>query len=199
MSPMVRTPLSIELALLGLFRSRPRYGYEIHHQLTQPTGLGLIWRLKQSQLYALLDRLEGEGLLEARLEQQESRPPRKIFKLTEQGLSAFLEWLQSPVPHGRMLRQEFLAKLYFARNEPAPSARLLLEAQRQACRDWLGSLKKQAESLSSERKYDWLVCQYRIRQSEAVLPWLDLCEKTLLDATIYSGQSENLLEADITK
>ncbi len=62
---MVRTPLSMEYILLGLVFKQPMYGYEIHQLLSQPEGLGLIWHLKQSQLYALLEKLEKDGLLEA--------------------------------------------------------------------------------------------------------------------------------------
>ena len=116
MSPMVRTPLSMEYILLGLVFKRPMYGYEIHQLLSQPEGLGLIWHLKQSQLYALLEKLEKDGLLEARLEYQETRPPRKFFTLTPQGKAAFQEWVQSPVEDARGVRQEFLAKLYFYQN-----------------------------------------------------------------------------------
>ena len=44
MSPMIRQPLTIEYALLGFLRQQPRHGYEIYQQLSDPTGLGLVWR-----------------------------------------------------------------------------------------------------------------------------------------------------------
>ena len=75
----VNLPLTTEHALLGFLRRRPMYGYEIHQQLTHPTGLGLVWRLKQSQLYALLAKLEEAGYVTTTIEPQETRPPRKIF------------------------------------------------------------------------------------------------------------------------
>ena len=58
MTPMVRRPLGVEQALLGFLTGRPMYGYEIHQCLSQPAGLGRVWRVKQSQAYALLARLE---------------------------------------------------------------------------------------------------------------------------------------------
>src|SRR3712207_5615002 len=109
---MLKQPITIEHALLGLLHDKPMHGYELYQQLMEPGGLWLVWRMKQSQLYALLARLEEEGYLVAELQPQAARPPRKIFHLTPAGLQAYQGWLASPVTHGRSMRQEFLAKLY---------------------------------------------------------------------------------------
>ena len=69
MCPMTPTPLTIEWSLLGLLRQQPMHGYELHQMLSTAEGLGLIWHLKQSQLYALLERLEERGYLSSTLEQ----------------------------------------------------------------------------------------------------------------------------------
>ncbi|MEW5960228.1 MAG: PadR family transcriptional regulator [Chloroflexota bacterium] len=177
---MVRQPLTTEYALLGFLRRRPMYGYEIHQQLADPTGLGLVWRLKQSRLYALLGKLEEHGLVTTTLEPQESRPPRKVFELTDQGRDAFLSWVEQPVEHGRRLRLDFLAKLYFAQQEGAAITQKLIEQQRQTCLSWLAEQQDQAEALAETQPYDWLVHQFRVSQIQAMLDWLDTCQKTLL-------------------
>lgn len=179
MSPMISSPLAMEHALLGFLRQRPMYGYEIHQKLAGSTGLGLVWRLKQSQLYALLARLEREGYVTAALEPQDSRPPRKVFHLTEAGLEAFLAWVQGPVPQGRKLRLEFLAKLYFARREGPGVALALIDRQRAACRVWLAEKQAEAGSGPGSRPYDWLVHQFRVGQMQAMLAWLDACQQVV--------------------
>ena len=85
MSPMVKTPLSMEHALLGFVRQRPLHAYEIHQTLAQAEALGLVWHLKQGQTYALLARLEEAGYLAATIEPQDLRPPRKVLHLTPAG------------------------------------------------------------------------------------------------------------------
>src|SRR3712207_428899 len=114
MSPMVKLPLTLEHALLGFLWQRPMHAYEIHQMLKEARALGLIWHLKQSQLYALLARLEEEGYITSITEPQGTRPPRRVMHLTSQGREAFQRWLVEPVAHGRDFRQEFLAKLFFA-------------------------------------------------------------------------------------
>src|SRR5262245_7706992 len=126
---MAQSSLTLEYALLGFLRQQPRHGYEIYQQLSDPNGLWLTWRMKQSQLYALLAKLEEEGFIEATLQLQESRPPRKVFQLTETGDAAFLAWVNSPVAHPRQMRLEFLVKLYFARREGDAVALHLVEQQ----------------------------------------------------------------------
>lgn len=175
---MIKTPLTIEHALLGFLRHRPMHAYEIHQTLLRAEALGLVWHLKQSLVYLMLDRLEEADYLTATLEPQGSRPPRKILQLTPNGQAAFTRWLVAPVAHGRDFRLEFLAKLYFARHDDPATATALLAAQQAVCQAWLADLDAQAAPLSGSRDYDWLVIQFRIGQIKAILAWLDTCADT---------------------
>jgi DNA-binding PadR family transcriptional regulator len=175
---MRQSTLSIEFALLGFLRQQPKHGYAIHQDLSDPAGLGPVWQIKLSQLYALLGKLEDAGYITATTEPQENKPPRKIFHLTNEGQSAFLSWVQSPVRHGRSLRLEFLVKLYFARREGADSAAHLLAAQRDQCHDWLATEQEIVnEEAANGREYSRLVHQFRLGQIQAMLNWLDHCEE----------------------
>jgi DNA-binding PadR family transcriptional regulator len=177
--PRVNLPLSTEYALLGFLRRQPMHGYEIHQQLSDATGLGLVWRLKQSQLYALLAKLEREGYVITTIEYQDARPPRKMFELTEVGRQAFQKWVRRPVPQGRKLRLDFVAKLYFAQREGPEVVTQLIEGQRTACRNWLNEQEEESEVLRYSHPYDWLVHKFRVGQIEAMLTWLDTCQETL--------------------
>ncbi len=177
---MVSAPLSLEHALLGFLRQQPMYPYEIHQTLAQAKDLGRVWHLKQSQLYALLARLEEAGYITTITEAQGTRPPRKVMTLTPGGLAAFDNWLASPVAHGRDFRLEFLAKLYFATQSGPDAVAALIEGQRQTCAIWLVDLAAQAAALRESSRFDWLVLQFRITQISAIVSWLDTCAATLI-------------------
>ena len=179
MSPMVSQPLSTEYALLGFLRQQPRHGYEIYQQLSDPTGLGRVWRLKQSRLYALLGKLERRGYVTTTLEPQSNRPARKVFELTEAGREAFLTWVQRPVQHGRRFRLDFLAKLYFSQQEGPAMTQKLIEQQKATCQTWLAEQQAEAAALRETQPYDWLVQEFRISQIKAMLDWLDTCVQNL--------------------
>jgi DNA-binding PadR family transcriptional regulator len=166
-------PVGIEYALLGLLRERPMYGYEMHQRLLQVEQLGLVWHVKQANLYALLGKLEAAGLLVSVTEPQGTRPPRKVLQLTPQGAAAFAHWMATPVEHGRDFRLEFLAKLFFAVQDAPEIASALLARQRQACEQALAELRTQGQRLDTRRPFDQLVLQFRIGQLQAMLSWLD--------------------------
>ena len=174
MSPLSRLPLTVEHALLGFLRAGPLHGYELHRRLSDPAGLGQVWRLKQAHLYGLLARLEEEGYLTSRQQAQPARPARKLFRLTRSGRAAYLDWVQSPVARGREFRMDFLVKLYLAEREEPPLTERLVESQRLALQDWRAAQQKQAASLPPG-SYAARVCQFRIGQTQAMLAWLDVC------------------------
>ncbi len=189
----MRTPaaeLTIEHALLGFVHSRPGHGYEIYQQLTDANGLWQVWRLKQSQLYALLTKLEEAGYLAATIQPQEPRPPRKIYRLTEAGRTAFERWLQTPVSHGRQMRIEFLAKLYFAERQGAAGTARLIDQQAAACQVWLQELrranvqpaKKHPQAPVPEGYFGYAVQQFRLNQVESFITWLTACREAVVVA-----------------
>jgi PadR family transcriptional regulator AphA len=169
----------LELALLGLLRARPRHAYELHQGLQRTEALGIVWRLKQGNLYALLAKLVEAGYVASTLELHGAKPPRKMLQLTPRGQAAFTAWLQSPVEHGRDFRLEFLAKLSFVARVGGEPVRALLNQQRAACQRWMTELHAQVAATDSERPIERLVYQFRITQIEAILNWLETCEHTL--------------------
>jgi len=182
---MTRSPLTTEYALLGYLFQRPMYGYEIHQRLTDSTGLGLVWRLKQSRVYPMLTKLEEGGFVNTTLtpHPEGTRPPRKMFELTDLGREAFLNWVQSPVPRGRRLRLDFLAKLYFSRHIDDQTTSQLIEGQRRACEGWLVEQQSQKDKLAPDNYFDRLVHEFRLSQTRAMLDWLATCRETLPETT----------------
>mgnify|MGYP001568355016 CR=1 FL=1 len=173
MSPMVRRPLGMEMALLGFLRQGSQHGYQIHQMLSDPAGLGPIWRLKQSQLYALLAKLEKDGYIFGELKVQEvAYPPRRMFQLTSLGQSVYQEWINSPVNVPRLIRQEFMAKLYFAQRENKEVVQKLIEQQRVICQNWVSEFNRQL-STCEPGSYRWTMFQYRLGQIVALKKWLE--------------------------
>lgn len=175
MSPLPAAPLTIEWSLLGLLVEKPMHGYELHQRLTVTTGLRLVWHIKQSQLYAVLARLEERGYLTTTLETQESRPPRKIHTPTPAGRTALEAWVRTPVPRGRDLRLEFLAKVYFARQQGDATLHALLAAQETIFYKWLAELQNTLDALNPT-SYEALVYRFRVGQVQAMLAWLEQIE-----------------------
>jgi DNA-binding PadR family transcriptional regulator len=187
MSPKRKADLAIEHTLLGFVQRQPLHAYEIYQQLGAAQALGLVWHIKQAHLYALLDRLEMEGLLVAEVVPQAARPAKRLLQLTAAGRTAFARWLQTPVQHGRDLRIEFLAKLFWAQQDGPAATQRLIAQQRAACEGWLREIQDERATLDSQQPYAMLVLQFRISQTEAMLRWLNECAATLAPAAFEQG------------
>ena len=177
MSPRPSIPLTHEYIVLGLLYQHPMHGYDLHKEIASREGIAVIWSVKQSQLYALLDKLETQGLLTSTLVPGEAHPPRKEFRLTEAGKQALDTWIQNPVHHARQMRQDFLARLYFASLTSPQAAAHLIHKQQAVCRDWLQGLQNRAKDLGEDRYYEQIVYDFRITQITGMLEWLSSLER----------------------
>jgi DNA-binding PadR family transcriptional regulator len=182
MSPRRSVALSIEHALLGFLLDEPLHGYEIHQRLQAAHALGLIWRVKQAKLYALLAKLESNQLIVAELIAQEARPPKRLLHLTDTGRTTFFRWCSAPVAHARDVRIEFLAKLFWVQQQSPAAVQHLIRVQRVATQTLLADICTVIGVEGAEHPYTWLVYQFRQGQLEAMLEWLNTCETTLIPA-----------------
>jgi DNA-binding PadR family transcriptional regulator len=177
--PRQTSPLSIEYVLLGFLEKEPIHGYDLFKRLSSFESVGLVWRIKQSQLYALLERLEEEGLVMSVIIPVESHPNRKQYSLTDAGRTAFHAWHSQPVQHVREIRMEFLAKLFFALENGNTPALKLIDAQKVSCREWLKNMDLRWEKLENTQKYEHIVLEYRIAHLQAILDWLEKVQKEI--------------------
>ena len=90
-------------------------------------GVGDLWSLQHSQLYAEPERLARAGLLDEEVEATGRR--RKTYRLTAAGRRALDDWLAKPTGAFTELRDPGLLKLFFGA-DPQPLARAQLEAHR---------------------------------------------------------------------
>ena len=177
--PRQQAPLSTEYILLGFLNRRSIHGYDLYKTLCESPEISTIWTVKQSYLYALLEKLEELGLLVSVQVSGEPRPNRKEYSLTSVGRQTFDAWMRSPVDHSRDMRQEFLAKLFFAYQDDPMTARELLEEQRSLCVEWLESAQISLANLNTGHSFEVSVLRFRLFQNEAMIAWLDDCLQEL--------------------
>jgi PadR family transcriptional regulator PadR len=82
----------LELCVLALLSRQDSYAYELASQLTTAVGMG------EGTIYPLMRRLQADGLVKAYLVESATGPPRKYYKLTPAGRSAYTaqraEWVE---------------------------------------------------------------------------------------------------------
>jgi DNA-binding PadR family transcriptional regulator len=214
----MRKELAPEWALLGLLTQKPMHGYELHRYFTDPSALGQVWYLGLSQMYKLLKELESQGYLEVSVEWQENYPARKVYHISSSGRAAFLQWMEKPVTNTRLIRVEFLAKLFLAQLLGSEMIERVITTQLETCQSQLTRLQEKAcpelalgkacpELVLSEvegqgrRAYsaDWALgignweltfFRFRMGQIQAIIDWLRYCRRVFLPDT-PTAENEN--------
>ncbi len=101
----------ITYGILGLLAFwGPLSGYDIKRLFDHT--LSAMWGAAQSQIYKELRRMKELGWVEMEREEQEARPDRKIYSITDQGHEALRKWQAQP-PEVFQLRDELLLKVLF--------------------------------------------------------------------------------------
>lgn len=101
----------ITYGVLGLLAFwGPLSGYDMKRLFDHV--LSPMWGAAQSQIYKELRRMKELGWVEMEREEQEARPDRKMYSITEQGHAALRKWQAQP-PEVFQLRDELLLKVLF--------------------------------------------------------------------------------------
>ena len=94
----------VEAGILGLLLGHRKTGYELMQDFR---GSVFYWSGSQSTVYAALQRLEDDGLIEGH-----SRGPRSTeYTITEDGKQALTEFALEPLPGERVLSQPDLYRM----------------------------------------------------------------------------------------
>jgi len=152
----------------------PKHGYEMHSYFS--SHMDQFWRLSMSQIYALLKRMEKNGVVISKGELQNNRPAKKIFFITQTGKEGFLNWVYSPVNHVRNLRIEFMAKLFFMKELNLTSAPAMIDKQIDILQEKLHLLQHPKENSMDE--FQKALHSFKIAQTTSAINWLKEC-KTL--------------------
>ena len=89
-----------ELAILGLVSEAPKYGYQIEQDI-EARGMREWTEIGFSSIYYMLNKLEKKGLLTSEIHAEGSRPPRRIYCLTTQGVEIFSQSIKERISNPR--------------------------------------------------------------------------------------------------
>ena len=107
--------MSLKHAILGFLTYRPYSGYDLKKIFD--TSVRHFWPADQSQIYRTLNRLTENGWAEVEKIDQENRPARKEYSITDDGMDELRRWLVAPIPFGEH-RSPALIQVFFAGQLP---------------------------------------------------------------------------------
>ncbi|WP_210686790.1 PadR family transcriptional regulator [Mycolicibacterium sp. GESEQ-9] len=154
------------------------------------------WMATPQQLYRELDRMSAEGLIEARLVEQDRRPNKRLYSLTDAGRKALLEFTEVP-PKPGAIREDLLVQIQAVDSGNIAAVRTALAERLQWATAKLARYRRGQEHLLAGRTEDaylaeadrigpYLTLLRGIRFEEENIEWarraLDVIEQRLAAA-----------------
>jgi DNA-binding PadR family transcriptional regulator len=100
--------MSLRHAVLAALLEGEASGYELAKRFD--VSVAEFWSATPQQLYRDLDRLETDGLVDARVVEQQRRPNKRVFSLTEAGLAELHTFTTEPA-RPPAIRDELMVKM----------------------------------------------------------------------------------------
>jgi len=162
---------------LSLLSHEPTHGYDLLQTYADLFST-VLPPLNAGQIYTTLSRLERDGLVSRVDIEQEGKPDKRVYALTDQGRQALQAWFAEPLS-GPRIKDNFYLKLLSAQISGLAEPAHLINTQRQHYIQTLHDLNTLV--LGSDLAQDpsrLLLVQGAILHLKADLEWLDLCEAT---------------------
>lgn len=149
-------------------------GYDIRKHVQDM--LRAVTNASYGTLYPTLHKLLDEGAVQMEEIEQEGRPAKKVYRITEVGRAELGGWLKEP-PAADNIKREFLLKLYFAKDLPITELQKLLAERRDATQARLDHLYAEREALQDSRQR-WIL-DYSLSLCRAEMDWLQQLEQQI--------------------
>lgn len=172
--------MSLKHALLGLLSYQPMSGYDLKAIFDR--SINHFWTAGLSQIYPVLGEMVSAGLLTVSVQQQDGRPNRKIYWVTDAGRQALVSWLSEPqpLPHDRYT---FLIQLFFSAAVPKEVVLDQLRHVRQLYSQRLECYRHRGQASvdhfrsqmgqGRDAAFWQLTVEYGIRLAQANVDWCD--------------------------
>ncbi|MCC5477929.1 PadR family transcriptional regulator [Streptomyces barringtoniae] len=159
--------MSLKYAVLAALLEGEASGYELSKSFD--VSLANFWPATPQQLYRELERLAQDGLVQARTVQQERRPNKRMFTLTEAGRAELDAFAAEPPRRPTAIRDELLIKIQAMDGGDPEVTRALVEERMGWARGKLDRYRRVQRRLLDGRTED----EY-LRSADRVGPYLTL-------------------------
>jgi DNA-binding PadR family transcriptional regulator len=169
-------------AVLGLLLEQPSYGYEVLVRFRRAFDVAQ-WGISPQGLYASLDRLERDGLIEpvdVSDRDTRRRQPRTPYRVTPSGADELRRFLDTPMSADPS-RAELLVRLQCVAAQDADALLRMLDDHEQTCLDELGRMPERPPA-ADDSLVERLALEERRLGIQARLLWVDYARHELRTA-----------------
>ncbi|WP_454048780.1 PadR family transcriptional regulator [Cellulomonas sp. Marseille-Q8402] len=163
--------MTVEIYALSVLRHGPAHGYELKARIRRPS----IAPVNNNSLYPALKRLERDGAVTRSVEQQEGRPARNVYTITDAGRGLLLDLVASLPRELAADDEEFLLRVSFFDELAVPARREVLGTRRAVVEAALAQVQGllAAPAPGPERPWRRRAQEQLVDRLQQELRWLD--------------------------
>ena len=168
--------MSLKHGLMGLLSKKPMTCYDLDKEFN--ASLGYFWSAQYSQIYAELDKMEKKGWLASQRVVQEDKPNKRVYSLTAEGKTEFIDWLstsEDDLKTSFSIKSGFLMRLFFAGNTSKAQVLDMMRALQKLCYDRRIVFETIKQSIIDDGDDDYvkLATLYGEMANETRLAWVE--------------------------
>jgi DNA-binding PadR family transcriptional regulator len=156
-----------KLLLLGILHQQEMHGYQLYEFIER--DLAACTDLKKPTAYYLLNKMAEDGWVVETQTQEGNRPPRKVYRLTSQGETAFRQLLDENLAEYRPVRFSDDIGLAFLDEMDPADALNLLQQRCQAVKAALQAVRVVPEHQGSPQ---WII-EHQRHHLASELEWVE--------------------------
>ncbi|MEO1622387.1 MAG: PadR family transcriptional regulator [Cyanobacteria bacterium J06632_3] len=189
--------MALSYAILAALFNQPCSGYDLVKRFNK--SVECFWSASHQQIYKALAKLEEDGHVFSEKIEQENRPNKKRYTVTEAGRLQLQQWIGEASGDVAPLKSDLLVKLSVGHMVPTETLVETLNAYYQQHRERLKSYQAVAKQYaqmpepSRESQFQYLALRAGIRQQ---LAWVAWCEEAM---TLLGQPVENPVSKQISK
>jgi len=160
-------------AILGLLTFDSMSGYDVLKLVEE--SIGHFWTPAKSQVYSELRRLAHAGFATEEMVQQEPRPNKRVYAITDEGREALVRWLTEGPFEADHVRSPFTVRLFFGHLIERSSVIEQVEELRRNAQHVVAELRKTEADIkdNDELLFPYLTLKSGLAYSEAQVRWAD--------------------------
>ncbi|MEH7076875.1 PadR family transcriptional regulator [Neobacillus drentensis] len=163
--------MNIQDVILGFLYEEPMSGYDIKQMMEN--SVSYFFDASFGAIYPALRKMEKEGLVEKQIIQQDGKPNKNLFVITESGKEQFQHYLNSPI-NPTITRSDVLIRIFFGRFTTKEKLIEWLVGEREKSQAMYNNLKGIADQWGSEMEHHKrFTLEFGIRQAEMIMGMVD--------------------------
>lgn len=169
--------MTLTYAILALLVDCPQSGYDLTKSFAG--SIGFFWKATHQQIYRELAKLEIQQWICAEAIAQDGRPDKKLYRLSEAGREALMQWIVEPCEMAP-IKDELLIKVFVGDLVPRAQVLQELERHRQLHQKKLSTYLELEQrffpnpaQLPLSSRYRYITLRQGIRYEQEWLMWCD--------------------------